>query len=162
MGEGRLWRAGAARENMAGVDREEAVARLRSARVGRLATITPQGRPHVVPFVFALVQDGSALRAYWAVDRKPKRSSRIQRLENLERNPAAEILVDGYEEDWSGLWWVRAAGSGRVVGSDAERSLGLDALKAKYPRYETEPPDGPVVAIELERITSWSGAEEGR
>jgi PPOX class probable F420-dependent enzyme len=145
---------------MARVDREEAVARLRSARVGRLATVTPQGRPHVVPFVFALVQDGSALRAYWAVDRKPKRSSRIQRLENLERNPAAEVLVDGYDEDWGSLWWVRAAGSGRVVGSDAERGLALDALRSKYPQYETEPPDGPVVAIELDRITSWSGAEE--
>jgi PPOX class probable F420-dependent enzyme len=147
---------------MARVDREEAVSRLRSARVGRLATITPEGRPHVVPFVFALVQDGADLRAYWAVDRKPKRSSRIQRLENLERNPAAEVLVDGYEEDWGTLWWVRAAGSGRVVGSDAERSLALDALRAKYPQYETEPPDGRVVAIDLERITSWSGTEEGR
>jgi PPOX class probable F420-dependent enzyme len=143
------------------VDREEAVARLRSARVGRLATITPEGRPHVVPFVFALVQDGADLHAYWAVDRKPKRSSHIQRLENLERNPAAEVLVDGYEEDWRGLWWVRGAGEGRVVGSDAERSLALDALKAKYPQYEAEPPGGPVVAIDLERITSWSGAEEG-
>lgn len=147
---------------MARVDREEAVAKLRSARVGRLATITPEGRPHVVPFVFALVQDGADLRAYWAVDHKPKRSSRIQRLENLERNPAAEVLVDGYEEDWGTLWWVRAAGSGRVVGSDAERRLALDALRAKYPQYEAEPPDGPVVAIDLERITSWSGAEEDR
>ena len=144
------------------MDREEAVARLRSARVGRLGTITPAGRPHVVPFVFALVQDGPDLRAYWAVDHKPKRSSRIQRLENLERNPAAEVLVDGYEEDWGALWWGRAAGSGRIVGSDAERSLALDALRAKYPQYEAEPPDGPVVAIDLERITSWSGAEEDR
>ena len=143
------------------VDREEAVARLRSARVGRLATVTPEGRPHVVPFVFALVHDGTDLRAYWAVDRKPKRSSRIQRLENLEANPAAEVIVDGYDEDWRRLWWVRAAGSGRIVGSDAERSLALEALKAKYPQYEAEPPDGPVVAIDLERITSWSGAKEG-
>lgn len=143
------------------VDREEAVARLRSARVGRLATVTPEGRPHVVPFVFALVLDGADLRAYWAVDRKPKRSSRIQRLENLEQNPAAEVLVDGYDEDWDTLWWVRASGAGRVVGTDAERSLALDALKAKYPQYEAEPPGGPVVAIDLERITSWSGVEGG-
>jgi PPOX class probable F420-dependent enzyme len=144
------------------VDREEAVTRLRSARVGRLATVTPEGRPHVVPFVFAVVQDGSALRAYWAVDRKPKRSSRIRRLRNLEANPAAEVIVDGYDEDWGRLWWVRGAGSGRVVESGAERNLALEALGAKYPQYRAEPPDGPVVAIELERITSWSGAEEDR
>lgn len=144
------------------VEREEAVSRLRSARVGRLATVTPEGRPHVVPFVFAIVQDGPALRAYWAVDHKPKRSSRIRRLENLEANPAAEVLVDGYDEDWERLWWVRAAGSGRVVESDAERSIALEALGAKYPQYEVDPPEGPFVAIELERVTSWSGTEEDR
>jgi PPOX class probable F420-dependent enzyme len=145
---------------MAFVDREEAVSRLRSARVGRLATVTPEGRPHVVPFVFAIVQDGPALRAYWVVDRKPKRSTRMRRLENLEANPATEILIDGYDEDWERLWWVRASGSGRIVKSDAEKKVALAALSAKYPQYEVEPPEGPVIAIGLERITSWSGAEE--
>jgi PPOX class probable F420-dependent enzyme len=145
---------------MAFVDREEAVSRLRSAAVGRLATVTPEGRPHVVPFVFAIVQEGSALRAYWAVDHKPKRSTRIRRIENLQANPAAEILVDGYDEDWQRLWWVRASGSGRIVGSDAERSIALAALRAKYPQYDVDPPEGPVVAIELERVMSWTGTEE--
>jgi PPOX class probable F420-dependent enzyme len=145
---------------MAFVDREEAVSRLMSARVGRLATVTPEGRPHVVPFVFAIVQDRSTFRLYWAVDRKPKRSTRIRRLENLEANPAAEVLVDGYDEDWQRLWWVRASGSGRIVESDGERSVALAALRAKYPQYEVEPPEGPVVAIELEGVTSWSGTEE--
>ena len=40
--------------------------RLTAARVARLATLDPDGRPHLVPIVFAL--DGDTL--YSAVDRK--------------------------------------------------------------------------------------------
>lgn len=140
------------------MERREALARLRAAPVGRLATVTPDGRPHVVPFVFALVEDGRALRLYWAVDRKPKRSSRLRRLENLEANPHVELVVDGYDEDWDRLWWVRASGRGRVVDSTDERELALGALADKYPRYASDPPDGPVIAIEVDRVSGWSAA----
>jgi PPOX class probable F420-dependent enzyme len=138
------------------VDREEALQRLRSARVGRIATVTPEDRPHVVPFVFAVVERDPDVLAYWAVDRKPKRTEWLQRLRNLERNPAAELVVDGYDEDWRALWWVRASGTGRVV-EDAsdERGAALSALAAKYPQYASDPPSGPVVAIDIERISGW-------
>src|SRR4249919_307559 len=69
------------------VTRSDAIARAREARVGRMATITAEGRPHVVPFVFVLVGEGSDLRAFWAVDRKPKRGPRLKRIENLAANP---------------------------------------------------------------------------
>jgi PPOX class probable F420-dependent enzyme len=137
------------------VDRDEAVARLAAARVGRLATVTPESRPHVVPFVFVVVQDERSLRAYSVVDRKPKRSTRLQRLRNIAENPAVEIVVDGYDEDWRRLWWVRAAGAGRVVRSRAERESALDALRQKFPQYAVDPPPGPVVAIDIERVTGW-------
>jgi len=143
------------------MDRRDAIARLRSARVGRLATVTPDDRPHVVPFVFALVERGADVLAYWAVDRKPKRTERLQRLRNLERNPAAEFVVDGYEEDWRALWWVRASGTGRVVDdASRERAAALDALASKYPRYASEPPPGPVVAIDIDRISGWRAEPE--
>ena len=137
------------------MDRVEAIARLRSARVGRLATITPETRPHVVPFVFALVERDRDLLAYWVVDRKPKRSQRLQRLRNLDGNPAAEFVVDGYDEDWRALWWVRASGAGRVVDDASEECAALEALAAKYPPYAGDPPVGPVVAIEIETISGW-------
>jgi len=143
------------------MDRVEAIARLRSARVGRLATVTPEARPHVVPFVFALVERDRDVLAYWAVDRKPKRSERVQRLRNLEGNPAAEFVVDGYDEDWRALWWVRASGTGRVVdGASPEHAAALDALASKYRQYASEPPSGPVVAIDIDRISGWR-AEPG-
>jgi PPOX class probable F420-dependent enzyme len=143
------------------VDRDEALERLRSARVGRIATVTPDGRPHVVPFVFAVVERNPDVLAYWAVDRKPKRGERLQRLRNLERNPAAEFVVDGYEEDWRMLWWVRASGTGRVVdAASRERAAALDALASKYRSYASEPPPGPVVAIDIDRISGWRAEPE--
>ena len=137
------------------MDRNDALERLRTARVGRIATVTPERRPHVVPFVFALVQDRGHPRAYWAVDRKPKRSERVQRLRNIEANPAVEFVVDGYDENWGALWWVRASGAGRVVETDDERSAALTSLREKYARYADEPPTGPVVAIDIERVSGW-------
>lgn len=131
---------------------EEALSRLRSARVGRLATVRPDGRPHVVPFVFALVEDGERVTVYWAVDRKPKRSGELQRLRNIAAQPAVELVVDGYDEDWERLWWVRAAGTSRRVEDPEELVRALEALRMKYPQYVDAPPDGPVVAIELREI----------
>ena len=141
--------------------RMEAIARLRSARVGRLATITPEARPHVVPFVFALVERDRDVIAYWVVDRKPKRSQRLQRLRNLDGNPAAEFVVDGYDEDWRALWWVRASGTGRVVEDATEERSALAALAAKYPQDASEPPPGPVVAIEIRTISGWQAEPDG-
>ena len=144
----------------------DALARLRVARVGRLATVTPDARPHVVPFVFALVEHGDEVRAYWAVDRKPKRTDRLRRLRNLKGSPAVEFVVDGYDEDWRELWWVRASGTGRVVDAPDERAAALEALTAKYAQYASEPPRGPIVAIDVARISGWVASagitEDGR
>jgi PPOX class probable F420-dependent enzyme len=134
---------------------DETIAQVTRAAVGRMATVRPDGTPHVVPFVFALVQVDGAIRLYWAVDRKPKTSTSLQRIENLRRNPAVEVVVDEYDDDWSRLWWVRLGGTGRVVASDEERATAFEALAAKYPAYRSEAPDGDVVAIDVVSVTSW-------
>jgi len=123
--------------------------------VGRLASVDAGGIPHVVPFVFAL--DGET--AYWAVDRKPKRSKHLKRLENIRANPNVELVVDGYDEDWTTLWWVRAGGPARVVEDGVERRRVLDLLADKYPQYKQQAPDGPVVAIDIARVTGWEARE---
>ena len=141
------------------MDEGEAITRLRAARVGRLATVTPEGSPHVVPLVFVLLERDGGLVAYWVVDEKPKRSRRLQRLRNIEANPSVEILVDEYSDEWQRLWWVRAAGTGRMVRSRSEREAALDALRAKYPQYAITPPAGPVVAVDIERVTGWAASD---
>jgi PPOX class probable F420-dependent enzyme len=127
-------------------------ARLTAARVARLATIDPDGRPHLVPIVFVL--DGDTL--YSAVDRKPKRSRTLRRIENARARPEVTILVDHYEEDWGGLWWIRLRGLARVLDDGAERERALALLAEKYPQYRQEPPDGPVLAVDISEVRDWS------
>src|SRR5436190_23484314 len=98
--------------------------RVSSARVGRLATTTPAGRPHVVPCCFALRGD----TLYSAVDSKPKSTARLARIRNLEANPHAALVVDHWAEDWTELWWVRVDARGRVVGAGPEFDAALDLL----------------------------------
>jgi PPOX class probable F420-dependent enzyme len=121
--------------------------RLATARVGRLATVTADGRPHVVPVCFAL----DAGRIYTAVDAKPKTTQALRRLENVRATGRASLLVDHYEEDWSRLWWVRVDGAAEVL----EPGAGLEALAAKYEQYRAVPPVGPVIAISPDRWRSW-------
>jgi PPOX class probable F420-dependent enzyme len=127
--------------------------RLTSARVARLATTDPDGRPHLVPIVFAV--DGDTL--YSAVDRKPKRSTKLRRIENARDRPDVTILVDHYDEDWGRLWWIRLRGRARVLDDGEERARALELLRAKYPQYRAEPPDGPVLAVDVTETRSWCG-----
>lgn len=131
-------------------------ARVAEARVAHLATIQADGRPHLVPLCFAL--DGDVL--YSAVDRKPKRSPRLKRLENIRAHSEATVLVDHYEEDWSRLWWVRLRGEARVLEEGAVRGRALSLLQAKYDQYRAEPPTGPVIALEVREWRGWAAAPE--
>jgi PPOX class probable F420-dependent enzyme len=140
------------------MERSEAIRRLREARVGSMATVRPDGSPHVVPFVFALVEDDATLRVFWAVDHKTKSDRELRRVTNLRANPAVEIEVNSYEEDWRRLWWVRASGTGREVSAPDERAAGLTALCAKYAQYAERPPAGPVVVLEIDRVVGWADA----
>ena len=126
--------------------------RLAAARVARLATTDPDGRPHLVPIVFVL--DGDTL--YSAVDRKPKRSRVLRRIENARERPDVTSLVDHYDEDWSLLWWIRLRGLARVLDEGDERVRALVLLAGKYPQYLAEPPDGPVLAVDVTELREWS------
>jgi PPOX class probable F420-dependent enzyme len=134
------------------MDAEQMRELVSDARVGRLATVDADGRPHLVPICFAL--EGDTL--YSAVDEKPKRSKRLKRLENIRRHPEVSVLVDHYEEDWSRLWWVRLDGTARVLDHGPEREHALALLRGKYQQYRAEPPTGVVIAVRVERWRGWS------
>jgi PPOX class probable F420-dependent enzyme len=129
----------------------EARERFATARVARLATADAAGRPHVVPIVF--VVDGDHI--YSTVDAKPKRTTALRRLANVRENPAVSVLVDHYDDaDWHALWWVRAEGRGRVLEPDeAESQRAVSLLAARYPQQRAT---GAVLAIDVERWSSWS------
>jgi PPOX class probable F420-dependent enzyme len=128
--------------------------RLAAARVARLATTDPDGRPHLVPIVFAL--DGDTL--YSAVDRKPKRSRTLRRIENARARPDVTVLVDHYDDDWERLWWTRLRGRARVLDEGEECEHALALLTEKYPQYREEPPGAPVLAVDVVEVREWVAA----
>jgi PPOX class probable F420-dependent enzyme len=129
----------------------EARALFLTTRVARLATADGDGRPHLVPIVFAVEGD----RVYSAVDAKPKRTTALRRLANVQVNPAVSLLVDHYDdEDWSALWWARADGAGRVIGSEEpEWRRATQLLSERYPQQRAT---GAVLAVDVERWSGWS------
>ena len=131
---------------------EEARRRFASARVARLATVRPDGTPHLVPVVFALLGD----TVYSVVDEKPKRTADLRRLANVRASGRASLLVDHYEENWERLWWVRADGAARVI--DAEEPEALRAVEALAERYPQQRPAGAVLAVDVESWRGWSAA----
>jgi PPOX class probable F420-dependent enzyme len=133
------------------VERDAVRARVEAASVARLATTDPDGRPHLVPIVFALA--GETL--YTAVDSKPKRSRHLKRIENARERPAVTVLVDEYQDDWSRLWWVRLRGRARVLESGAEAERALELLREKYAQYRRVPPGLPVLAVDVEEWRDW-------
>jgi PPOX class probable F420-dependent enzyme len=124
--------------------------------VAVLTTVRPDGSPHVVPVVFAAPNHRNDL-LYTAVDAKPKTTQRLQRLANIEGNPAVSLLVDHYDDDWSQLWWVRADGVAAIHYGGVEMATGYALLRHKYAQYERLALDGPVVTIEVRRWASWHG-----
>lgn len=133
-----------------------------AARSACLGTVDAADTPHLVPITFAVDVGGSGGvdRVYFAVDAKPKSSPRLKRLDNIRRHGAVCLLADHYDADWTRLWWVRADGAARILTEDEERAAPIRLLTAKYPQYQRQPPQGPVVEIEVARWSGWAFSEE--
>lgn len=129
------------------------------ARVARLATVGPDGTPHVVPICHAFVGD----RLVFALDEKPKRVAprRLKRVRNIRANPTVSLVVDRYSEYWSELGWVRVTGPARLAEpDDPTHSDGTDALREKYPQYaDHDLSERPLVRIDSTRVRSWGELE---
>ena len=134
------------------MEHDEARRRFASSPVARLATVRPDGAPHLIPVTFAVEGD----TVYTAVDAKPKRSRRLQRLVNLRAQPRCALLVDHYDADWSKLWWVRADGEARLVEDPSPSDRGLVVLAGRYPAYADAPPAGPLIIVTVTRWSGWS------
>ncbi|MCV7410162.1 F420-dependent protein [Mycobacterium florentinum] len=128
--------------------------RFEQSPVARLATSSADGKPHLVPVVFAVDPDSPDM-VYTAIDAKPKTSQRLRRLANIAGNAAVSLLVDHYADDWTQLWWVRADGAATIHSDGAVMHTGYRLLRAKYPQYQSVSLNGPVIAIAVHRWSGW-------
>ena len=133
------------------VSQFDPAARFAQSTVARLATVTPDGIPHLVPVVFAVDHD----LIYTAVDAKPKTTQRLRRLTNIQHNAAVSLLVDHYVDDWTQLWWARADGVASIHHDDEVMHTGYRLLRAKYAQYQSVPLTGPVIVVAVRRWSGW-------
>ncbi|MFB4314454.1 TIGR03668 family PPOX class F420-dependent oxidoreductase [Actinomadura sp. 21ATH] len=90
------------------------------------------------------------------MDHKPKSSRDLKRLANVRANPHVSLLADHYDDDWDRLWWVRVDGHARVIEDAAGMAGPVALLAGRYRQYRERPPEGPVIAIAIDRWTGWS------
>jgi PPOX class probable F420-dependent enzyme len=126
---------------------------LATRMVGHLATADSRAAPHVVPVCFALAD--AAL--YITIDEKPKRTGTpLKRLRNIAENPAVAVVVDRYDDDWARLGWVMLRGPAEVLTGGTEHARAQALLRARYPQLRSmDIASLPVIAVRLERVTSW-------
>ena len=132
----------------------DARARLERVDHGVLSTLHPERGIDSVPVCFVLDGDLVAI----PIDTiKPKRSTRLGRLRNLEGDPRATLLVEHWNfDDWSKLWWVRAS----LLLTDVDRqtlSELTQRLAAKHPQY-AEGGIESVIPLRIVDLVGWSAS----
>jgi PPOX class probable F420-dependent enzyme len=133
----------------------ESAARVEAARFAVLGTVDVRHGTHLVPVVF--VVDGSTLVV--PIDTvKAKTTNRLRRIENLEREPLATLLVDHRDDDWERLWWVRADLT--FVANDDPTPSESHNLTAKYPMYQPMGSVSSVLRFEVITYRGWTASPE--
>ena len=137
------------------LSREEALRRATEADHGVLATLHQPRGADLVPACFAIEGDRLAI----PVDSvKPKGSTALGRIRNLERDPRATLLVEHWDAvDWSRLWWVRLFLA--PTKEPQERVASLErALRARYPQYASAP-FVEILTFRIDHIGGWAAAD---
>jgi PPOX class probable F420-dependent enzyme len=133
--------------------------RLRSAEHGALSTLGMHDTIDAVPVCFAIVSE----RIVTPIDRiKPKGTTDLGRLRNLDRNPTATLLCDEWNgSDWSQLWWVRAHLAHQTGGDIPEAAVTAyeRALRQKYRQYR-ETVFVELLVFDVVSLIGWAAASQ--
>lgn len=131
---------------------------LERVRLGHLATADREGRPHVVPVCFAVLDERTLA---FAVDDKPKAPGRpLKRLRNLAENDRFALVVDRWVEDWGRLAYLLLTGRGVPSSDTARCEAAVAALRARYPQYVAMGLDAArhtVVELRIQTVHRWAG-----
>jgi len=119
-----------------------------TARVARLATVSPEGIPHNVP-VCPLLDSG---KIFFGTEAKAKK------VRNIDANPRVAIVFDDYTEAWKHLRGIMIQGTARIVTAREFRSV-RQKIYAKFLQYQSAAPlgekDSAIVEVTAEHKLSW-------
>ena len=133
---------------------DDADARLVAADHGVLATLHHRRGVDLVPVCF-VVHERQVIVPIETV--KPKSTVALQRRKNLEADPRASLLVEGWDrDDWTRLWWVRAELQWSGVGRQTQAAVD-PLLRAKYAQYrDADLTD--LLGFTITRTSGWEAA----
>lgn len=139
------------------LDRAEALRRAESADHAVLATLERVRGADLVPVCFAIVGEWLAV----PIDSvKPKGSTALGRVRNLERDPRATLLAEHWDAaDWSRLWWVRLS-LRRTAAPEAVAADLARALRDRYVQYR-DAPFTELLTFGIEHVVGWSAKRPG-
>jgi PPOX class probable F420-dependent enzyme len=118
-------------------------------RSSNVATIGPDGSPHVVPICHVLANG----RLYFGTGRNSLK------VRHLRANPAIAVSVDVYAEDWSLLKGVMIQGTAELIGRGPRFREIRDLLYRKYQQYPSDAPlserDSVMIEVVPRRVAAW-------
>ena len=137
------------------LDRAEALRRAADADHGVLATLHASRGADLVPACFAIEAGWAAI----PIDSvKPKGSTALGRIRNLERDPRATFLVEHWDAtDWSRLWWVRLLLIRREAPPELRDRLEA-GLRRRYPQYAATR-FVEILTFEIDHVAGWSARD---
>jgi PPOX class probable F420-dependent enzyme len=118
---------------------------LKVARVGRVASVTEKGRPHVVPVTYAY----SSGQIYVGTETKRRW------VKNVIRSPQVSIAVDEYSDEWTKIKGCVVSGDARVITTGPEYQRSIELLCDKYPMEKEFGIHDAVVVVNIKRIACW-------
>jgi PPOX class probable F420-dependent enzyme len=136
------------------LDRETALRHAASADHGVLATLERARGADLVPVCFAMAGGFVAV----PIDSvKPKGSTALGRIRNLERDPRATLLTERWDPgDWTRLWWVRMS-LRRLPAPEAVAASLIEGLRARYAQYR-DAPFTEVLTFRIEQVAGWAAS----
>jgi hypothetical protein len=135
------------------LDHDESLRRAMAADHGVLATLNKNHGAILVPACFAIDGDRLAI----PIDSvKPKGSTALGRVRNLELDPRATLLVEHWDPvDWNRLWWVQLL-LVRTTDMPAARVAALErGLRERYVQYRTAK-FVDILTFRIEKVGGWA------
>ena len=135
------------------LDHDESLRRAMAADHCVLATLNRNHGAILVPACFAIDGDRLAI----PIDSvKPKGSTALGRIRNLEHDPRATLLVEHWDPDeWARLWWVQLL-LVRTMDEPTEKLAALErGLRDRYAQYRTTTFID-ILTFRIEKIGGWA------
>ncbi len=137
------------------LEHDESLRRAMSADHGILATLNRNHGAILVPACYVIDGDRLAI----PIDSvKPKGSTALGRIRNLERDPRASLLVEHWDPgDWARLWWVHLL-LVRTTDEPPDRVARLEeGLRERYAQYRTTT-FVEILTFRIEKVGGWAAA----